>query len=102
MLANLLHRNLPSPHTVTLLAIRTELAFVDISVAVGALVTYVGEYRFHVALRAGYSLMQAPQGETGLVMIELGHAADRFPPAQGMAILARNVKGAVRTTGVGI
>ena len=46
--------------------------------------------------------MHTPQWITSLVMVELGHAADRLPSAQGVAILAGNTKGAVGATGVGI
>jgi hypothetical protein len=71
-------------------------------VAIGTLVSHVGEYRFNVALRAGHSLMHTPQWIASLAMVELGYAADRLPSAQGVTILARNVQGAVRATGIGI
>lgn len=102
VLVDLLGGNLPTFHAVTLLTIRTELAFMNVSVAISALVTHVGEYRFDVALCAGHSLMQAPQRIASLVMVELRHIADRLPSAQGVAVLARNIERAVGTPGVGI
>ena len=102
MLVDLLHRNLPTLHAVTLLTIRTELALMNVSVAIRALVAHIRKYRLDVALRAGHSLMQPPQWIASLVMVELGYVADRLPSAQGMAVLAGNIKGAVRTTAVRI
>ena len=102
VLVDLLHRDLPALHAVTLLTICSELALMNVSVAIGALLTHVGEYRLDVALGAGHSLMHAAQRIASLVMVELGHAADRLPAAQGVAILAGNIKRAVRTTAVGI
>ena len=102
VLVDLLHGNLPAFHTVTLLTICPELALVDVCVATGAVVADVGEYRSYVALRAADPLMHAPQGKPGLVMVELGYAADRLPAAQRVAILARDVERAVRATGVGV
>lgn len=90
VLVDLLHRDLPSLDAVTLLTICTELALVNVGVAIRALVAHVGEYGFDVTLRATDPLMHAPQGETGLVMVVLRHAANRLPSAQGVAILARN------------
>ena len=60
VLVDLLHRNLPTLHAVTLLTTGAELALVDVGVAVGALLTHVCEYRLDVALRAGHSLMHPP------------------------------------------
>ena len=102
VLVDLLHRNLPTFHAVTLLTICAELALVDVGVAVGALLSHIRENRLDVALRAGHSLMHSPQWIASLVMVELGYAADRLPSAQGVAVLARSIQGAVRTTAVGI
>lgn len=102
VLVDLLGGNLPTFHAVTLLTIRAELAFMNVGVAIGALVTHVGEYRFDVALRAGHSLMHTSQWIASLVMVELRHVADRLPSAQGVAILARNVQGAVRAASIAI
>lgn len=102
VLVDLLYRNLPTLHAVTLLTICSELALMNVSMAVGTLLTHVREYRFDVALRAGHSLMHPTQRIASLVMVELGYAADRLPTAQGVAVLAGNIKRAVRTTAVGV
>lgn len=54
MLLNLLDRNLPASNGVALLAAGPQLAPVNIRVAILTALTNVGEYRLHVALRAGY------------------------------------------------
>lgn len=53
MLLNLLDRNLPASNGVTLFAVGSQLAPVNIRVAILTALTDVGEYRLHVALRAG-------------------------------------------------
>lgn len=102
VLVDLLHRNLPTFHGVTLITICAELALVDVSVAIRALVTHVGKYRLDVALRTGHSLVHSPQRIPSLVMVELRYASDRLPSAQGVAVLAGNIQRAVRTATVGI
>ena len=52
MLQNLLDRNLPASNRVTLFAVGSQLAPMDIGVAILTALTDVGEYRPHVALRA--------------------------------------------------
>jgi len=95
VLINLLHRDLPSLDGVALFTGRAKLAFVDIGVAVGALLAHVGEHRLGVALGATDSLVHAAQRKSGLVMVELGDTADWLPSVQGVAVLAGNIQGAV-------
>lgn len=102
VLVDLLHGNLPAFHAVTLLTICPKLAFMNVGVTIGALVTHVGEHRLDMTLRATDPLMHATQREPGLVMVELGHVANRLPAAHGVAILARDIERAVRATGVGV
>ena len=80
----------------TLLAVRSKLALVNIGVTVGALGTYVGEHRLRMALRTRHALVHATEGKLRQVMVELGNATDRLPPRRGMAVLARHVQVAVR------
>jgi hypothetical protein len=54
VLLHLLDRNRPPPHRVALLAVGTELAFVNIGVAVLATLPHIREDRFHVTLAAGH------------------------------------------------
>jgi len=81
VLINLLHRNMPAPNRVALLAVRAHLALVDVGVAILAALADVGEDRFHVTLRAGYGLVHSAQGIAGLVVIEFRNSPDWAPGA---------------------
>ena len=101
VLLDLLDGNLPALDAVTLLAIGAELALVNVGVTVGALGRNVGKYRLGVALSASDFLVHATKRVTGLVVVELRNAADGFPAAEGMAILAGDVQVSVRAASVG-
>ncbi len=96
MVLDRLDTNLPTFHGMALLAVRPELPFVDVGVAVGALISHIGKNRLGMALGAGYRLVHAPQRKAGLVVVELRHSADWLPTNRRMAVLARNVQAAVR------
>jgi len=96
---DLLHRNLPSLHGVALFAGRTELAFVNIGVAGCAVCGHIAEYQFRVARHARHLFVHSAQWISGLVVIELGHAADGLPSAEGVTVLARHVQRPMRATG---
>jgi hypothetical protein len=91
VLLNFLDGDCPSAHTVALLAIRAQLAFMNIGMAVLAAGPHIAEYRFHVALRARHILVEAAQWVTSLVVIEFWNSADRTPPIRGVAVLAGNI-----------
>ena len=93
----LLHGNVPSLHRVALRAVRPHLSSVDVIVAILAILTHVGEDRFHVALCALHFFVHAPQRIFGLVVIELGDRLDGPPGRGGVAVLARGRERAVRT-----
>ena len=93
----LLHGNVPSLHGVALCAVRAHLSSMDVVVAVLAILTHVGEDRFHVALGALHLFVHAPQRVFGLVVIELGNRLDGAPGCRGVAVLARDRKRTVRT-----
>jgi len=98
VIINLLYRNLPALHGVTLRTIRPHLALVNIGVAILASLSHVGEYRLGMALRAGHLFMHAAKRILSLIVVEFGNRAD-WPPACGrVAILARYGKGTVRTS----
>ena len=59
VILNLLHRDLPAAHAMTLLAIRSQLPPVDICVAILAALSNVAEYWLNVALGAGHRGMHA-------------------------------------------
>jgi hypothetical protein len=89
--------DLPSAHCVTLLAIRTQLPLVNVSVAVLAPLSDVGKDRFHVALCASHRCVHPAQRIARLVVIELGYCPDGFPGIRGVTILTGYIEVAVRT-----
>lgn len=99
VLLNLLDRNLPASNGVALFAVGSQLTPVNIGVAILTTLTDVGEYRLHVALRAGYRLMHAAKRISRLSMIELRNCANRPPRVRGMAVLAGSVQISMRTVG---
>src|SRR5215469_13179927 len=80
----------PSLHRMTVLAVRSHLAAVDVRVAVGAVRSYVRKNHFGVALGAAHAFMQAAQRILRFVVIKLGDGADRPPAHRRMAVLAGN------------
>ena len=96
MLFDLLQRNHPSFHRMALLAVGSELAFVNVGMAIRALGSHVRKHRLGMALGARYALVHAAEGKLGQVVIELRNAADRFPARRGVAVLTRHVQVAVR------
>ena len=101
VLVDLLDRDVPALHVVTLFAIRAHLAFMNVGVAVGAELTYIGEYGLDVALGAFHALVHAAQRIFRCVVIKLGDSADGLPTTQGVAVLTRDAKASVRAAGVG-
>lgn len=97
VLLNILVGDLPSAHRVALLAIRAQLATVNVGVAILALVTDVSEHHLYVTLRASDGGVHAAKRVLGLIVIEFGNGADRFPRAGRVTILARDCKTPVRT-----
>ena len=102
VLLNILDGHAPSPDRVALLAIRAQLALVNVSVTVLAPRSDVRKHRLHVALRARNVLVHAPQRVVGLVVIEFGDGADGLPGLCGVAILTGNIQAAVWATRAGI
>ena len=88
--------DLPSAHGMTLFAIGTQLAAVNIGVAILAAFTDIGENHFDVTLGARDGGVQATQRIPGLIVIELGNRADGPPCGCGMAVLTGDCKIAVR------
>ncbi len=86
-----IHRHLPAPYRVTILAGRAELAAVDIGVAIGAQFPHLGEHLADVTLIAGHVFVQAAQRELGLsAVVELGLGSDRLPGNGSVAALTRH------------
>jgi len=68
-------------------AVCTELAAMDVSVAVGTVCTHVLEHQAGVASGASNFLVHAAERVAGLVVIELGVRANWFPCGVRVAIL---------------
>ena len=98
---HLLNIDVPTFHGVALLAVGTELALVDVGVAILAALAHIGENHLHVTLGAGHRFVHTAQGIPGMVVIEFGHGADGTPPRRRVAVLAGDVQIAVRTAGGG-
>lgn len=79
-------------------AICAELGAVNVGVAIGAVLSNVGENRLGVASRAGHFFMHAAQRVARGVVVEFGNGPNGGPACVRVAIFAGNVEGAVRTS----
>ena len=97
VLLYLANGNLPSEHGVALLAVCSQLAPVDVRMAILAAVSDAGKYRLDVTLGAPDGFMQSPQRIFRLVVVEFRDGSYRPPRIGGVAILAGDVEVPVRT-----
>ena len=97
VILDLLDGNLPPKNAVTLFAIWTELAPMDICVAVGTVLADVRKHRFYVALCASNFLVHSAQRISGLVVIEFRDGADGLPAGVGVTVFAGDRQRSVRT-----
>jgi hypothetical protein len=95
----LLNRDIPSLHRMALRAVRTHLAPVDVIVAILAVLAYVGEHRFDVALRAFHFFMHPAQGIAGFAVVKFGDGTDGTPFRGGVTVFTRNREGPVWAPG---
>ena len=89
--------NLPSANAMALFAVCSQLALVDVGVAILAALSNAGKYRPDVTLGAGDRLMHSPQRIFGLIVVEFRNGADRPPRISGVAVLARYAQVSVWT-----
>ena len=87
----------PAFNRVALFAGGAKLPAMNVGVAVRAPHAHVREHQIGVTLAACDFLVQAAQRVLRLVVIKLGHVADRLPASKRMAVLTRNGEVAVRT-----
>ena len=97
MVLHILNRHLPSANRVALFAIRTQLAFVNVCVAVLAALTDVRENHLHVTRGTCHGSVHPAQRITRLVVVELGNGTDWLPAICIVAVLAGNSEVSVRT-----
>ena len=88
VLLQLLNRNLPSANGMALLAISSQLALVDVGMAVLTALSNIGKNRPDVTLSAADAGVHAPQGIFGLVVFEFRNGADGSPGIGSVAVLA--------------
>ena len=80
----------------TLFAIGSQLAAVDIGMAVLAALSHIRENRLGVTLRASHRVVHAPKRVARLVVIEFRSRADRLPRARCVAVLTRDAQISMR------
>jgi hypothetical protein len=98
VILDLLDGNVPPEHRVTPRAICPHLPLVNIRVTVLTLLPNVGKHGLDVALRAFHFFVHAAQRISGLIVVELRDSADGAPRGSRVAVLARNLQGAVRAS----
>lgn len=87
----------PPLHRMALLARRTELPPVNVSVAVGAFHAHIRKNQIAMALPARNLLVHAAQRILRLVVIKFRDVADRLPTRKRVAVLTRDGEISVRT-----
>ena len=87
---------------VALFAIGSQLALVNIGMAIGTSCSGIGKNRFDMALRTRHRFVPSAQRELGKVVIELRFRANWLPTHGGVAVLACDIQRAVRATAVGV
>ena len=90
VLLHILQDDVPSLHSVAVLAVCPHLPAVNVRVAVGAMRSHIRENHFGVALRAAHAFVKATQWILGFVVIKFGDGADRLPSHRRMTVLAGN------------
>ena len=99
VILELLDSDIPALHSVTFGAARAHLPLVNIGMTVLAILSYVGENRFDVALRALHFFMHATEGILGFVVIEFCVRANGPPAGGGVAVFAGDGESAMRASG---
>ena len=99
VILHLLNGNIPTLYGVTLCAVGTHLAAMNVGVAIGAILSDIGEDRLDVARDALHVFVHATQGIVGLVVIEFRNGADGSPTGGGVTVLAGDRQRTVRITG---
>jgi hypothetical protein len=88
VIADLLQRDLPTLDRMAAFAVRSELAAVNIRVAVGASGTDILENQTDMAFCATHLFMHSPQWIARVIVVELGIGSDGLPTGERMTIPA--------------
>lgn len=73
------------------IALRSIFPPVKVSMTILTIAAHIREHRLDVALLARYPQVKTAQWIPGLVVIEIGLSANRFPCRGGMTFLTRNL-----------
>jgi hypothetical protein len=96
---DLLNGDIPALHRVALRAIWSHLAAMNVRVAIGAILAYVGEHWLDVALNALHFFVHAAEGIAGFAVIEFRRGFNGSPAGGSVAVFARHGEWAVRIAG---
>lgn len=96
VLIDLLNRNLPAAHRMTVFACRAHLAAVDIGMAVGAFCAHIREDQFGMAGCTCNAFVHATQWVLGRIVIEFRRAANRLPAINRVTVLAGQIERPMR------
>ncbi len=96
VILHLLNGDIPAFDGVTLGAIRTQLAAMNIGVAICAIFADIAEYRLAMALLAFHIFVHAAERVAGFVVVELDNSAQGAPGCGGVAVFAGDRERAVR------
>ena len=102
MLLNLRDLDLPSLHGMALFAVGSQLALVNIGMAIGAARAGIGEDHPGVTLGTRHGLVHSAERVLGLVVIEFRLGPDGLPSHGRVAVLAGNVQCAVGAAAIGV
>ena len=88
VLINLLNRDFPAAHRMTVLARRAHLASVDVGMAVSAFRAHIREDELGMACCTRHAFVHASQRELGCIVIEFRRSTDRLPAINRVTVLA--------------
>jgi len=88
----------PALNGVALRTVGAHLPLVNVNVTILAVLPYVSKHGLDVALRALHFFVHAAQRILGFVVIELRNSANGAPTRGSVAVFARNIQGAMRTS----
>ena len=91
-----LQNDVPPFHGMALFAVGSHLPAMNVSVAIRAIGSGVREDWLGMTLRARHSLVQATEGISCLVVVELRHCTDGLPARRCVAVLTGNIEVPVR------
>ena len=102
VIAYLFERDLPTLHRMATLAVRAELAAMNVRMAVRAACTHILEDGANMTFCTGYFFVHAAQWIACVVVVKFWIRADGFPAGEGVAITAGSGDWAMRIRDLGL